>query len=143
VLIGFVCLLSVNGMCLIDVNWQKYRNTSVNSKSPCQCVNEQRSNFPVEVKELTKCIRTVLMATSRMKEHQKNPEVYVDLQYSLAKSYTSTPELRKTWLESMARYHFIHGNYSEVSPRSYEIYLSLIANCSIIVSCMLFNVLPA
>lgn len=69
----------------------------------------------MEVKDLTKCIRTVLMATSRMKEHSKNPEMYVDLQYSLAKSYTSTPELRKTWLESMARYHVTNSNYSEVS----------------------------
>jgi len=54
------------------------------------------------------------MATSRMKEHRNNPEMSVDLQYSLAKSYTSTPELRKTWLESMARYHVTNGNYSEV-----------------------------
>ena len=69
----------------------------------------------MEVKDLTKCIRTVLMATSRMKEHRSNPEMYIDLQYSLAKSYTSTPELRKTWLESMARYHEINGSYSEVS----------------------------
>ena len=69
----------------------------------------------MEVKDLTKCIRTVLMATSRMKEHRNNPEMYIDLQYSLAKSYTSTPELRKTWLESMARYHVTNGNYSEVS----------------------------
>ena len=69
----------------------------------------------MEVKDLTKCIRTVLMATSRMKEHRNNPEMYVDLQYSLAKSYTSTPELRKTWLESMARYHVNNSNYSEVS----------------------------
>jgi len=50
-----------------------------------------------------------------MKEHRNNPEMYIDLQYSLAKSYTSTPELRKTWLESMARYHVTNGNYSEVS----------------------------
>jgi len=78
-------------------------------------VNYQRTNFPVEVKDLTKCIRTVLMATSRMKEHRSNPEMYIDLQYSLAKSYTSTPELRKTWLESMARYHVANSNYSEVS----------------------------
>jgi len=78
----------------------------------------------VEVKDLTKCIRTVLMATSRMKEHRNNPEMYVDLQYSLAKSYTSTPELRKTWLESMARYHEANGNYSEVS-RSSEVTILL------------------
>ena len=68
----------------------------------------------MEVKDLTKRIRTVLMATAAMKEHQNDPEVLIDLQYSLAKSYASTPELRKTWLESMARIHSKNGNYSEV-----------------------------
>ncbi|KTF94539.1 hypothetical protein cypCar_00040510 [Cyprinus carpio] len=61
--------------------------------------------FPSDVKDLTKRIRTVLMATEQMKEHEKDPEMLVDLQYSLAKSYTSTPELRKTWLDSMAKIH--------------------------------------
>ena len=45
------------------------------------------------------------MATSQMKDHQNDPEMLVDLQYSLAKSYASTPELRKTWLESIAKIH--------------------------------------
>ena len=74
--------------------------------------------FPGEVKDLTKRIRTVLMATSAMKEHQNNPEMLIDLQYSLAKSYASTPELRKTWLDSMSRIHIKNGNYSEVSTAS-------------------------
>ena len=55
------------------------------------------------------------MATAQMKEHQDDPEMLVDLQYSLAKSYASTPELRKTWLDSMARIHCKNDNYSEVS----------------------------
>ena len=75
----------------------------------------QKSTFPIEVNYLTKRIRTVLMATSQMKEHQNDPEMLVDLQYSLAKSYASTPELRKTWLDSMARIHIKHENFSEVS----------------------------
>jgi Dock homology region 2 len=53
------------------------------------------------------------MATSQMKEHRNDPEKLIDLHYSLAKSYASTPELRKTWLENMARSHESHGNYSE------------------------------
>uniref|UniRef100_A0A8B9REV0 Dedicator of cytokinesis 9b n=1 Tax=Astyanax mexicanus TaxID=7994 RepID=A0A8B9REV0_ASTMX len=71
--------------------------------------------FPSDVKDLTKRIRTVLMATEQMKEHEKDPEMLVDLQYSLAKSYTSTPELRKTWLDSMAKIHVKNGDLSEVS----------------------------
>uniref|UniRef100_A0A8B9RJW5 Dedicator of cytokinesis 10 n=1 Tax=Astyanax mexicanus TaxID=7994 RepID=A0A8B9RJW5_ASTMX len=72
------------------------------------------TSFPAEVKDLTKRIRTVLMATSQMKEHEKDPEMLVDLQYSLANSYASTPELRRTWLESMAKIHVRNGDLSEV-----------------------------
>lgn len=58
------------------------------------------------------------MATAQMKEHERDPEMLVDLQYSLAKSYASTPELRKTWLDSMARIHVKNGDLSEVrSPK--------------------------
>ncbi|XP_076805731.1 dedicator of cytokinesis protein 9-like isoform X3 [Clavelina lepadiformis] len=75
----------------------------------------QSTSFPIEVKDLTKKIRTVLMATAAMKEHKDDPEMLVDLQCSLAKSYAATPELRKTWLESMARVHEKHGNFSEAA----------------------------
>uniref|UniRef100_A0A8C5MXC6 Dedicator of cytokinesis 10 n=1 Tax=Leptobrachium leishanense TaxID=445787 RepID=A0A8C5MXC6_9ANUR len=71
--------------------------------------------FPAEVKDLTKRIRTVLMATAQMKEHEKDPEMLVDLQYSLANSYASTPELRRTWLESMAKIHAKNGDLSEAA----------------------------
>uniref|UniRef100_A0A665UXW2 Dedicator of cytokinesis 9b n=1 Tax=Echeneis naucrates TaxID=173247 RepID=A0A665UXW2_ECHNA len=81
------------------------------------CANSDKSikhtAFPSDVKDLTKRIRTVLMATEQMKEHENDLEMLVDLQYSLAKSYTSTPELRKTWLDSMARIHNKNGDMSE------------------------------
>ncbi len=54
------------------------------------------------------------MATAQMKEHQNDKEMLVDLQYSLAKSYASTPELRRTWLESIARIHDKNQDFSEV-----------------------------
>ncbi|KAF1371629.1 hypothetical protein PFLUV_G00270450 [Perca fluviatilis] len=83
------------------------------------CANSDKSikhtAFPSDVKDLTKRIRTVLMATEQMKEHENDPEMLVDLQYSLAKSYTSTPELRKTWVDSMARIHNKNGNLSEAA----------------------------
>ncbi|KAK7831561.1 hypothetical protein U0070_015073 [Myodes glareolus] len=82
------------------------------------CANSDRlikhTSFASDVKDLTKRIRTVLMATAQMKEHENDPEMLVDLQYSLAKSYASTPELRKTWLDSMARIHVKNGDLSEV-----------------------------
>lgn len=79
---------------------------------------QQNTAFPSDVKDLTKRIRTVLMATAQMKEHERDPEMLVDLQYSLAKSYASTPELRKTWLDSMARIHVKNGDLSEVRGHS-------------------------
>ncbi|XP_033003719.1 dedicator of cytokinesis protein 9 isoform X4 [Lacerta agilis] len=83
------------------------------------CANSDRltkhTTFPSDVKDLTKRIRTVLMATAQMKEHENDPEMLVDLQYSLAKSYASTPELRKTWLDSMARIHVKNGDLSEAA----------------------------
>ncbi|KAM4772704.1 dedicator of cytokinesis protein 10-like isoform 2-T2 [Rhinophrynus dorsalis] len=75
----------------------------------------KNTQFPAEVKDLTKRIRTVLMATAQMKEHEKDPEMLVDLQYSLANSYASTPELRRTWLESMAKIHARNGDLSEAA----------------------------
>ncbi|EMP37272.1 Dedicator of cytokinesis protein 10, partial [Chelonia mydas] len=75
----------------------------------------KNSHFPAEVKDLTKRIRTVLMATAQMKEHEKDPEMLVDLQYSLANSYASTPELRRTWLENMAKIHARNGDLSEAA----------------------------
>nr|XP_056718161.1 dedicator of cytokinesis protein 9 isoform X3 [Euleptes europaea] len=83
------------------------------------CANSDRiikhTTFPSDVKDLTKRIRTVLMATAQMKEHENDPEMLVDLQYSLAKSYASTPELRKTWLDSMAKIHVKNGDFSEAA----------------------------
>lgn len=65
------------------------------------------------------------MATAQMKEHERDPEMLVDLQYSLAKSYASTPELRKTWLDSMARIHVKNGDLSEVCEEETEADLML------------------
>ncbi|KAI5626392.1 dedicator of cytokinesis protein 10 isoform X2 [Silurus asotus] len=85
------------------------------TKSTFIFVSCQNTTFPADVKDLTKRIRTVLMATSQMKEHEKDPEMLVDLQYSLANSYASTPELRRTWLESMAKIHVRNGDLSEAA----------------------------
>uniref|UniRef100_A0A673HYQ6 Dedicator of cytokinesis protein 11-like n=1 Tax=Sinocyclocheilus rhinocerous TaxID=307959 RepID=A0A673HYQ6_9TELE len=73
------------------------------------------TTFPSEVKGLMMRIRTVLMATAQMREHEKDPEMLLDLQYSLARSYASTPELRRTWLDSMARAHSKNGDFSEAA----------------------------
>eukprot|EP00795_Rhopilema_esculentum_P016504 gene16504-7923_t len=73
------------------------------------------TEFPAEVRDLIKKVHTVLQATEKMKEHEDDMEVLVDLEYSLAKSYSSTPELRQTWLQSMAELHEKNGDYSEAA----------------------------
>ncbi|KAK9870395.1 hypothetical protein WA026_007964 [Henosepilachna vigintioctopunctata] len=73
------------------------------------------SGFPIEVKDLTKRIRTVLMATIQMRERHNNSELFVDLQHSLANSYAYTPELRHTWLDNMIKNHLKDGNFSEAA----------------------------
>lgn len=73
------------------------------------------TGFPVEVKDLTRRVRTVLMATAQMQTHQMDPERLLELQLSLANSYASTPELRHTWLVTMARHHEQRGNISEAA----------------------------
>ncbi|RZF44325.1 hypothetical protein LSTR_LSTR006875 [Laodelphax striatellus] len=73
------------------------------------------TGFPVEVKDLTKRIRTVLMATAQMRDLHHDPEMLTDLQHSLANSYASTPELRLTWLQTMTRNHAKDNNFSEAA----------------------------
>ena len=73
----------------------------------------QGGRFPCQVKDLTKKVRTVLMATAAMREHENDLEMLLDLQHHLANSYAETsPALRRTWLESMANNHRKNGNYS-------------------------------
>lgn len=79
------------------------------------------TGFPFEVKDLTKRVRTVLMATAQMQAHQMDPERMLELQNSLASSYASTPELRHTWLITMARNHEQNGNISEAAMCSLHI----------------------
>lgn len=129
------CNSCYNKICFIDMGYENVNELSLFT---------QRSGFPSEVKDLTKRIRTVLMATAQMKEHENDPEMLIDLQYSLAKSYATTPELRKTWLESMAKIHRKYENFSEVGGRTVQevfiLPLSIIVNrsiCDLSVSCNL------
>ncbi|XP_052785231.1 dedicator of cytokinesis protein 9-like isoform X7 [Mya arenaria] len=111
-LIGNVVTLSNNRFqeSLALINSYAHSDKTMNSRK-----EKKKTRFSSEVKDLTKRIKTVLMATAQMKEHQNDPEMLIDLQYSLAISYASTPELRKTWLESMARIHSKQGNHSEAA----------------------------
>ena len=90
------CLTTLNSLANND---QKFKN----------------SNFSLEVKDLTKRIKNIFMATSQMKTYQDDTEMLIDSQYSLAKSYGHCLELRRTWLDSMASIHVNEKNYSEAA----------------------------
>ena len=75
----------------------------------------QNSCLSVEVQDLTKRIKNILQATSQMKNFQDDAEMLIDSQYSLAKSYGNSVELRRIWLDSMATIHVKEKNYSEAA----------------------------
>ncbi len=74
----------------------------------------QNTRFSMEVDDLTKRISNIFLATSQMKNFQDDAEMLIDSQYSLAKSYANSLELRRTWLNSMAEIHIKEKNFSEV-----------------------------
>ena len=47
----------------------------------------------------------ILSDTVKMKEYIDDPEMHMDLMYRIAKGYQNSPDLRLTWLESMATKH--------------------------------------
>lgn len=47
----------------------------------------------------------ILSDTVKMKEFQEDPEMLLDLMYRIAKGYQNSPDLRLTWLATMAQKH--------------------------------------
>lgn len=77
---------------------------------------EARNMFVDDVNDLIRRIRTVLIATNEMRQHNDDHERLIDLQYCLAKSYSSNPALRRWVL-------FFHG-YSVHHYSTFEIALT-------------------
>ncbi|CAH8431329.1 unnamed protein product [Heterobilharzia americana] len=69
--------------------------------------------FLDDIDDLIRRILTVLTATAEMRRHCDDPERIVDLQYALAKSYSSNPALRRTWLEELAKLHLDSRSFTE------------------------------
>ena len=66
-----------------------------------------------QVKDLVFNLHMILSDTVKMKEFQEDPEMLLDLMYRIAKGYQTSPDLRLTWLQIMAKKHGevrnIHG----------------------------------
>ncbi|XP_076814693.1 dedicator of cytokinesis protein 7-like isoform X2 [Clavelina lepadiformis] len=63
------------------------------------------TSFPEQVRDLVFNLHMILSDTVKMKEHQEDPEMLIDLMYRIAKGYQTSPDLRLTWLQNMARQH--------------------------------------
>ena len=57
----------------------------------------------------------ILSDTVKLKEYQDDPEMHMDLMYRIAKGYQNSPDLRLTWLESMATMHEKQDHFAEAA----------------------------
>ncbi|XP_053868321.1 dedicator of cytokinesis protein 6 isoform X3 [Malaclemys terrapin pileata] len=73
------------------------------------------SSFAEQVQDLVFNLHMILTDTVKMKEHQEDPEMLIDLMYRIAKGYQNSPDLRLTWLQNMAAKHSSQGNHAEAA----------------------------
>uniref|UniRef100_A0A8C6Y8N5 Dedicator of cytokinesis 6 n=1 Tax=Naja naja TaxID=35670 RepID=A0A8C6Y8N5_NAJNA len=91
-------------------------------------------------------LHMILTDTVKMKEHQEDPEMLIDLMYRIAKGYQASPDLRLTWLQNMAAKHSERGNHAEAaqclvhSAALVAEYLSMLEDCRYLpVGCVTFQ----
>uniref|UniRef100_A0A8C6Y5G6 Dedicator of cytokinesis 7 n=1 Tax=Naja naja TaxID=35670 RepID=A0A8C6Y5G6_NAJNA len=73
----------------------------------------KETTFPDQVQDLVFNLHMILSDTVKMKEHQEDPEMLIDLMYRIAKGYQNSPDLRLTWLQNMAGKHSARNNHAE------------------------------
>ncbi|XP_043940533.1 dedicator of cytokinesis protein 6 isoform X3 [Protopterus annectens] len=73
------------------------------------------TTFPEQVQDMLFNLHMILTDTVKMKEHQEDPEMLIDLMYRIAKGYQNSPDLRLTWLQNMAAKHSERGNHAEAA----------------------------
>uniref|UniRef100_A0A8C8SQ11 Dedicator of cytokinesis 6 n=1 Tax=Pelusios castaneus TaxID=367368 RepID=A0A8C8SQ11_9SAUR len=93
------------------------------------------STFAEQVQDLVFNLHMILTDTVKMKEHQEDPEMLIDLMYRIAKGYQNSPDLRLTWLQNMAAKHASQGNHAEAAQCLVHAaalvaeYLSMLEDC--------------
>uniref|UniRef100_A0A3Q3R0N4 Dedicator of cytokinesis 6 n=1 Tax=Monopterus albus TaxID=43700 RepID=A0A3Q3R0N4_MONAL len=102
--------------------------------------------FREQVQDLVFNLHMILTDTVKMKEHQQDPEMLIDLMYRIAKGYQNSPDLRLTWLQNMAGKHSERGNHAEAahclvhSAALVAEYLSMLEDCRYLpVGCVTFQ----
>ncbi|CAM4344958.1 unnamed protein product [Leuciscus chuanchicus] len=104
------------------------------------------STFPEQVQDLVFNLHMILTDTVKMKEHQQDPEMLLDLMYRIAKGYQNSPDLRLTWLQNMAGKHSERGNHAEAahclvhSAALVAEYLNMLEDCRYLpIGCVTFQ----
>uniref|UniRef100_A0A673YN18 Dedicator of cytokinesis 6 n=1 Tax=Salmo trutta TaxID=8032 RepID=A0A673YN18_SALTR len=104
------------------------------------------SPFPEQVQDLVFNLHMILTDTVKMKEHQQDPEMLIDLMYRIAKGYQNSPDLRLTWLQNMAGKHSERGNHAEAahclvhSAALVAEYLNMLEDCRYMpIGCVTFQ----
>uniref|UniRef100_A0A8C8FR99 Dedicator of cytokinesis 6 n=1 Tax=Oncorhynchus tshawytscha TaxID=74940 RepID=A0A8C8FR99_ONCTS len=104
------------------------------------------SPFPEQVQDLVFNLHMILTDTVKMKEHQQDPEMLIDLMYRIAKGYQNSPDLRLTWLQNMAGKHSERGNHAEAahclvhSAALVAEYLNMLEDCRYLpIGCVTFQ----
>ncbi|XP_041719147.2 dedicator of cytokinesis protein 7 isoform X2 [Coregonus clupeaformis] len=104
------------------------------------------SSFPEQVQDLVFNLHMILTDTVKMKEHQQDPEMLIDLMYRIAKGYQNSPDLRLTWLQNMAGKHSERGNHAEAahclvhSAALVAEYLNMLEDCRYLpIGCVTFQ----
>ncbi|MED6265370.1 Dedicator of cytokinesis protein 7 [Characodon lateralis] len=102
--------------------------------------------FPEQVQDLVFNLHMILTDTVKMKEHQQDPEMLIDLMYRIAKGYQNSPDLRLTWLQNMAGKHSERGNHAEAahclvhSAALVAEYLNMLEDCRYLpIGCVTFQ----
>ncbi|KAG7223180.1 hypothetical protein INR49_015788 [Caranx melampygus] len=100
--------------------------------------------FPEQVQDLVFNLHMILTDTVKMKEHQQDPEMLIDLM--IAKGYQNSPDLRLTWLQNMAGKHSERGNHAEAahclvhSAALVAEYLNMLEDCRYLpIGCVTFQ----
>ncbi|XP_069991563.1 dedicator of cytokinesis protein 7 isoform X5 [Penaeus vannamei] len=75
----------------------------------------QDTSFPEQVRDLVFNLHMILSDTVKMKEYQEDPEMLLDLMYRIARGYQNSPDLRLTWLASMAQKHSERVQHAEAA----------------------------
>uniref|UniRef100_A0A8C7F1M0 Dedicator of cytokinesis 7 n=1 Tax=Oncorhynchus kisutch TaxID=8019 RepID=A0A8C7F1M0_ONCKI len=75
----------------------------------------RETTFPDQVTDLVFNLHMILSDTVKMKEHQEDPEMLIDLMYRIAKGYQTSPDLRLTWMQNMAGKHSERTNHAEAA----------------------------